>query len=440
MASPCKKPVNDARRCSTSIAKAGVMRPALPRPPARARCVSAKSIMRVGLPKEIKNREYRVGMTPANVATLNEAGHEVYVEAGAGEGSGFADSEYVAAGARMCASHADVFESSEMIVKIKEPIASEYPLIKRHHLVFTYFHFASCPELYVAMKDSGATCIAYECVEKADGSLPLLVPMSEVAGCLSVQMGMRFLEKTFGGSGVLLGGVAGVAPGVVTVFGAGNVGINATRTAAGLGASVYLLDSNLQRLRTLALSLPKNVITIAATPENVDKYLMLADVAVGATLVAGARTKTLITRQQLERMKPGSVFVDVSVDQGGVTEVTRPTTHDAPTYKVGGTTMYCVANMPGCVPRTSTHAITNATLPYTLELCAGGTTALLQNPELLKGLSLTRGTCTYKALADQFRDEYVEPRVALLHASAGRSGGEAAQSGEFGSGKTLILP
>lgn len=406
----------------------------------RCACVVAATLL--GVPKETKTREYRVSMRPSDVSALTAAGHQVFVERSAGEGAGFSDDEYKRAGASMCGAHAEVFEKAEMIVKIKEPIASEYGLVRPHHLLFTYFHFASCPELYAAMKASGATCIAYECVQKADGSLPLLVPMSEVAGCLSIQMGMRFLERTFGGSGVLLGGVPGVAPGVVTIFGAGNVGINACRTAAGLGATVYLLDSNLQRLRGLALSLPKNVVTLAATAENVERALLAADVAVGATLVTGARTKTLITRAQLEAMRPGSVFVDVSVDQGGVTEVTRPTTHDDPIYKVGETIMYSVANMPGCVPRTSTQAITNATLPYVLDLAAGGTTALLADPELLRGLNLAKGACTFRALADLFGDVYVEPRVALLAAagSNGNGSGAAVASGDYGSGKTLLLP
>jgi alanine dehydrogenase len=325
----------------------------------------------VGIPKEIKTHEYRVSMTPRGVQTLTHRGVRVLVEKGAGEGAGFMDNDYVRSGAKIACKE-DVFHDSNLIVKVKEPQPSEYDLIKRDQVVFTFFHFAGVPGLEAAMKERGAICFAYETVKKSDGTLPILAPMSEVAGRLAVQEGMRFLSRNNGGSGILLSGVPGVEPANVVVIGGGIVGTNAAQLAAGLGAKVFLLDNNIQRLRQLAQTMPTNVYTIFSTPSSIHDYLSIADLAVGAVLIPGKETPKIVSVDMLKDMKVGSVFVDVAIDQGGITPLSTPTSHDNPVFKVAGVTMYCVANMPGIVPYTSTQALANATLPYVDALATKG--------------------------------------------------------------------
>lgn len=365
--------------------------------------------MVIGVPKEIKNNENRVGMTPAGVAELVKHGHTVYVQQTAGANSGFADEDYVNAGARMLPTIEEVYAAAEMIVKVKEPIAPEYKLIRRGQVVFTYFHFAADRALTEAMIESGGICIAYETVELPDRSLPLLIPMSEVAGRMSVQEGARFLEKPQGGKGKLLGGVPGVRPARVLILGGGIVGCNAAQMAAGMGAEVMITDINLPRLRYLSEVLPKNVKTLYSSEHNIRQELPTIDLVIGSVLIPGDKTPHLITRDMLRLMKPGTVLVDVAIDQGGCFETSHPTTHSDPTYVVDGIVHYAVANIPGAVPFTSTMALTNATLPYTIALAdKGWQKACKDNPALALGVNVADGKVVYKAVADVFGLPYEE--------------------------------
>lgn len=363
--------------------------------------------MIVGIPKEIKNNENRVAVTPAGVKELTAHGHKVYVQATAGAGSGFSDADYIAAGAEMLADIADVYARAEMIVKVKEPIEQEYGLVRKGQLLFTYFHFASDLPLTKAMIESGATCIAYETVQLSNGSLPLLVPMSEVAGRMSVQEGARFLEKPQGGRGILLGGVPGVKPAKVLVLGGGVVGKNAALMAAGLGADVTIADISLPTLRHLAEVMPKNVKTLFSSTHNIEQELPTTDLVIGSVLVPGAKAPHLVTRQMLSLMKPGAVVVDVAIDQGGCFETSHPTTHAEPVYTVDNVIHYAVANIPGAVPCTSTLALTNATLPYALRLATlGWKEACRKDPALALGVNIVDGKIVYKAVADAFNLPY----------------------------------
>ena len=363
--------------------------------------------MIIGIPKEIKNNENRVGLTPAGVQEFVKRGHDVFVQASAGENSGFPDSAYEAVGARILPTIEEIYATAEMIVKVKEPIAPEYRLIRRGPLVFTYFHFASCEALTHAMIDSGAVCCAYETVERADRSLPLLIPMSEVAGRMATQEGRYFLEKPRGGKGVLLGGVPGVKPAKVFVIGAGVVGTAAARTAAGTGADVTICDISLQRLTYLADVMPRNVKTLMSSEYNIREELRHADLVIGSVLIPGAKAPKLVTREMLREMEPGTVMVDVAIDQGGCFETSHPTTHEDPVYYVDGILHYCVANIPGAVPRTSTLALTNATLPYALQLAdKGWRRAAKENPELALGLNIVEGRVVYRPVAEAWGLEY----------------------------------
>lgn len=363
--------------------------------------------MIIGIPKEIKNNENRVGLTPAGVQEFVKRGHDVFVQASAGENSGFPDSAYEAVGARILPTIEEIYATAEMIVKVKEPIAPEYRLIRRGQLVFTYFHFASCEALTHAMIDSGAVCCAYETVERADRSLPLLIPMSEVAGRMATQEGRYFLEKPRGGKGVLRGGVPGVKPAKVFVIGAGVVGTAAARTAAGTGADVTICDISLQRLTYLADVMPRNVKTLMSSEYNIREELRHADLVIGSVLIPGAKAPKLVTREMLREMEPGTVMVDVAIDQGGCFETSHPTTHEDPVYYVDGILHYCVANIPGAVPRTSTLALTNATLPYALQLAdKGWRRAAKENPELALGLNIVEGRVVYRPVAEAWGLEY----------------------------------
>ena len=365
--------------------------------------------MIIGVPKEIKNNENRVALTPAGVMELTRRGHEVYVQSTAGVNSGFPDEEYVAQGAKILPTIEDVYAIAEMIVKVKEPIAPEYKLIRKGQIVFTYFHFASSEPLTMAMLESGAICCAYETVERKDRSLPLLIPMSEVAGRMSTQEGRYFLEKPRGGKGKLLGGVPGVKPAKVFVIGAGVVGTAAARTAAGTGADVTICDISLQRLTYLADVMPKNVKTLMSSEYNIRQELKSADLVIGSVLIPGAKAPKLVTRDMLKDMEPGTVMVDVAIDQGGCFETSRPTTHEDPVYYVDGILHYCVANIPGAVPYTSTLALTNATLPYVIQLAnKGWEQACRDNEELRKGLNIVEGKVVYKPVAEAWGLQYDE--------------------------------
>lgn len=365
--------------------------------------------MVIGVPKEIKNNENRVGMTPAGVAELVKRGHTVYIQQTAGNNSGFADENYVNVGAKLLPTIEEVYAAAEMIVKVKEPIAPEYKLIRRGQVVFTYFHFAADRALTEAMIESGAICIAYETVELPDRSLPLLIPMSEVAGRMSVQEGARFLEKPQGGKGKLLGGVPGVRPARVLILGGGIVGCNAAQMAAGMGAEVMITDINLARLRYLSEVLPKNVKTLYSSAHNIRMELPTVDLVIGSVLIPGDKAPHLITRDMLPLMKPGTVLVDVAIDQGGCFETSHPTTHSEPTYVVDGVVHYAVANIPGAVPFTSTMALTNATLPYTVALAdKGWQKACKDDPALALGVNVAGGKVVYKAVADVFGLPYEE--------------------------------
>lgn len=359
--------------------------------------------MIIGVPKEIKNNENRVALTPAGAQELVKRGHTVHVQKNAGADSGFSDEVYAKAGAKITATAEEVFGLSEMIIKVKEPIEQEYTLIKKDQLVFTYFHFASYEPLTKAMIASGAVCLAYETVEREDRSLPLLIPMSEVAGRMAIQEGAKYLEKPLKGRGILLGGVPGVKPAKVLVLGAGIVGTHAAKIAAGMGAEVTILDVNLNRLRYLDDVMPKNVHTMVSNEYTIRELVRDHDLIVGAVLIPGAKAPMLVTRDMLKTMRPGTVLVDVAVDQGGCIETCKPTTHENPTFIIDDVVHYCVANMPGAVPYTSTLALTNATLPYAVRLANyGWKQACRENADLKKGLNIIQGEVVYKGVADTF--------------------------------------
>ncbi len=370
--------------------------------------------MIIGVPKEIKNNENRVALTPAGAQELTNRGHTVYVQQTAGVGSGFSDEEYQRAGAKMIQDAAEVYQLADMIIKVKEPIEPEYKLIKEGQLVFTYFHFASYEPLTKAMVQSKAVCLAYETVESADRSLPLLVPMSEVAGRMAIQEGAKYLEKPLKGRGILLGGVPGVKPAKVLILGGGVVGTNAAKIAAGMGADVTIMDVNLNRLRYLDDVMPKNVNTLMSSDYVLREIVKSTDLIVGAVLIPGAKAPKLVTRDMLKTMRPGTVLVDVAVDQGGCIETCTPTTHEDPTYIIDDVVHYCVANMPGAVPYTSTLALTNATLPYAIRLANDGwQKACKENTDLRLGLNMINGEVVYKAVADTFNLPYTDVNTFL---------------------------
>jgi len=359
--------------------------------------------MIIGVPKEIKKHENRVSLLPVGVENLTNAGHTVLVQKNAGHSSGFPDEEYTKYGATICETAEEIFNKADMIVKVKEPMPEECALIRPGQIVFTYFHFASSEELTRAIMDSGCIAIAYETIQEKNGSLPLLTPMSEVAGRMSVQLGARYLQRERGGRGILLGGVPGVDPGTVLIIGGGTVGTNAAQMAAGLGAHVYILDTNLERLRYLDNVMPANVHTMMSNAHNIRDLAARADLIVNGVLLPGAKAPKLITRKTLKTMKEGSVVVDVSIDQGGGLETSRPTDHENPTYVEEGVLHYCVTNMPGAVPVTSTIALTNATWPYTLELAnLGFCNAIKHHPSLAKGVNILDGVVTHPGVASAF--------------------------------------
>ena len=363
--------------------------------------------MRIGIPKEIKNNENRVGMTPAGVAEMIKHGHTVMVQHTAGEGSGFSDDEYKKVGAQILPTIEDVYREAEMIVKVKEPIEPEYKLVRKGQLLFTYFHFACEKELTDAMLKSGAICLAYETVQLPTGGLPLLQPMSEVAGRMASLNGAYYLQKTKGGKGKLISGVPGVSPTKVLVLGGGVVGEAAALMAAGLGADVTITDISLPRLRQLDLETPANVHTLYSSEHNIRQMLPNVDIVIGSVLIPGAKTPHLITKDMLKLMEPGTVMVDVAIDQGGCFETSHPTTHSEPVYTVDGVVHYCVANIPGAVPNTSTLALTNATLRYALALAdKGWKQACKDDSALYKGLNIVEGKVTYKGVADAFGLKY----------------------------------
>lgn len=365
--------------------------------------------MIIGVLKEIKVAENRVCMTPAGVEVLRENGHEVLVETQAGVFSGFSDADYVNAGATIAATAEEVYLRAEMVMHVKEPQPSEYAFIRKDQIVFTYFHFAASEELTRAMIDSGAVCIAYETIVGADGSLPLLTPMSEVAGRMAAQEAAKYAERTQGGRGILLGGVPGVQPATVLVLGGGTVGTHAAQMACGLGAKVYLLDTSLDRLRHLSEMMPKNCFPIMSSPATVRELVQEADVVIGAVLLHGAKAPKLVTREMLKTMKPGAVLVDVAIDQGGCFETSKPTTHSEPTFEVDGIVHYCVANMPGAVPLTSTVALTNATLPYAVKIADQGWQEVARkNSGIRAGLNVVAGKVTYAGVAEAFSMQYTD--------------------------------
>ena len=370
--------------------------------------------MRVGCPKEIKNNENRVGLTPAGVKVLAAAGHEVFMEAGSGLGSGFADAEFTAAGAKLLPTAAEVFEKSEMIIKVKEPQANEIAMLRKGQILFTYLHLAPDAEQTQGLLKSGVTAIAYETITDAHGRLPLLTPMSEVAGRMSVQIGAQYLQKTNGGRGMLLGGIPGVPPAHVVILGGGVVGIHALRMAVGLGARVTVLDRSLPTLRDLDDLFGNRIETLWSSQTHVEEVLPSADLVVGAVLVPGAAAPKLITRAMLKLMKQGSVIVDVAVDQGGCVETTKATTHADPVYFVDGVLHYGVANMPGAVPRTSTLGLTNATLPYAMKLAGmGWKAALASDKGFLAGLNTHEGLLTCKPVASEQKLPFTDPASLL---------------------------
>lgn len=362
--------------------------------------------MIVGIPKEIKDKEYRVAITPAGVDVLIKAGHKVIIEKAAGAGSGIMDEEYRKAGAEIAGKAHEVFELADMIVKVKEPLSQEYPLLRKGQILFTYLHLAPVPELTAALIKSGVSAIAYETVELQDGSLPILTPMSEVAGKIAVQVGAYYLMKANAGRGILLAGVPGVEKGKVAIIGGGVVGTNSAKVAIGLGAEVVIINRSLERLRYLDDIFGGKVKTLASNSYNIEKAVTEADLVIGAVLITGAKAPHLVTRDMIRRMKRGSVIVDVSVDQGGCVETIRPTSHSDPVYEVDGVIHYGVTNMPGAVPRTSTFALTNATLPYVVKLANVGIEALKQDPALAKGMNVFKGRITYKAVADAMGEKF----------------------------------
>src|SRR4051794_32201349 len=357
--------------------------------------------MHVGVPREVKNREYRVALTPAGVTELTRAGHTVLVERGAGEGSSIPDGDYTAVGARIVAASDDVWAAADLLLKVKEPIAEEYDRLRRGQTLFTYLHLAASKECTDALVASGTTAIAYETVQTADGALPLLAPMSEVAGRMAPQVGAHSLERAHGGRGVLLGGVSGVYAAKVVVIGAGVSGMNAAAIALGMQAEVVVLDRDIDKLRAADRIYQGHLQTVASNVYEVERAVLDADLVIGAVLVPGALAPTLVSNELVSRMKPGSVLVDIAVDQGGCFEDTRPTTHDDPTFRVHGSVFYCVANMPGAVPNTSTHALTNVTLPYVMALANEGTRAAVQsNPALAHGVNVAAGQVVLPEVAD----------------------------------------
>jgi alanine dehydrogenase len=365
--------------------------------------------MIVGILREIKAEENRVSMTPGGVEVMTQNGHTVLVEKKAGSGSGFLDEAYVLAGAEIIDKPEEIFKRAEMVMHVKEPLPPEYPYIRKGQIIFTYLHLAAAEELTQVLIKSGSICIAYETIQKPDLSLPLLTPMSEVAGRMAIQQGAKYLEMAQGGHGILLGGVPGVDPGTVVIIGGGIVGINAAKAACGLGAKVYVLDMNLERLRYLSDVMPPNCFLNMSKPSTVRRLIKEADVVVGAVLIPGAKAPRLITRDMLKTMKKGAVIVDVAIDQGGCFETSKPTTHSDPIYTVEGVVHYCVANMPGALPKTSTLALTNATLPYAVEIAnKGWQKAFKENPEIKSGANVVKGKVTHKGVADAFGLQYYE--------------------------------
>ena len=368
--------------------------------------------MIIGIPKEIKESEHRVGMTPSGVQTLIQNGHDVYVQNSAGQGSGHSDEDYSNVGANLLKTIEEIYDISEMIIKVKEPLKKEYSLIKEGQIIYTYFHFASSLELTKAMIDSKSICIAYETVENSDRSLPLLTPMSEVAGRMAAQQGAKFLEKHQKGCGILLGGVPGVSPAKAVVLGGGVVGTQSAKMLAGLGADVTILDISLDRLRELDDIMPKNVKTKFSNQYNIKQEIQNAHLVIGAVLIAGAKAPNLINKDMLKDLRKGAVLVDVAVDQGGCFETTKPTTHSSPTYIIDDVLHYSVANMPGAVPMTSTEALTNATVAYAIEIAnKGWKKACNENEPLKKGLNIINGDIVYKAVADAFDLNYTELNI-----------------------------
>ena len=370
--------------------------------------------MIVGILKEIKTEEHRVAMTPAGVEVMQHNGHTVLVEKNAGRDSGFTNSFYAKAGAEIVNTPAEIYKHCAMVMHVKEPLPSEYELIKKDQIIFTYLHLAALEELTKSLIKSRSINIAYETIQKADGSLPLLTPMSEVAGRMAIQQGAKYLEMVHGGEGILLGGVPGVSPGTVVIIGGGVVGTQAAKMACGMGAKVYVLDTSLERLRYLSDVMPSNCFPIMSDPAILRELLKKADLVVGAVLIVGAQAPKIITRAMLKTMKKGAVIVDVAIDQGGCFETSRPTTHNDPIYVVDGIVHYCVANMPGGVAKTSTRALTNATLPYALEIAdKGWKKAFRENPEIKLGANVVKGKVTYKGVAEAFGLKYV-PIDSLL--------------------------
>jgi len=363
--------------------------------------------MIVGILKEIKTEENRVCMTPAGVEVMRQNGHEVLVEKNAGIGSGFENKAYLTAGAEIIDTPKEIFERAKMVMHVKEPLPAEYDLIRKDQIIFTYLHLAAAEELTQVLIKSGSIGIAYETIQKEDGSLPLLTPMSEVAGRMAIQQGAKYLEMAHGGHGVLLGGVPGVDPGTVVIIGGGVVGTNAAKMACGLGAKVYILDMNLERLRYLSDVMPSNCFLLMSKPTTLRRLIKEADVVVGAVLIPGAKAPRLITREMLKTMKKGAVLVDVAIDQGGCFETSKATTHGEPIYTVEGVVHYCVANMPGAVSKTSTLALTNATLPYAVEIAnKGWEKAMQENPEIKLGANVVKGKVTYEGVAEAFGLEF----------------------------------
>jgi alanine dehydrogenase len=370
--------------------------------------------MVIGVPKETKADEYRVSLVPAGAEMLTQAGHTVLVEAGAGLGTSIADAEYAEHGAEVVPTAAEVWRRSELIVKVKEPLEPEFPLIRPDHVLFTYFHLAAGEALTRTLLGKGCTCIAYETIQEPDGSLPLLTPMSEVAGRMAIQEGAKYLERPQLGRGILLSGVPGVPPANIVIMGGGVVGLNAAKIAVGIGALVTVLDVNMDRLRYLDDIMPQNGFTLYSNPVNVRRMLREADLLIGAVLIRGDRAPTLVTREMLGLMKPGAVIVDVAVDQGGCVETIHPTTHSHPTYMVDGIVHYGVTNMPGAVAGTSTYALTNVTLPYLKQLAdKGWKRALRENGALAKGLNLSGGRVAFKPIAELFSLPPAEPEELL---------------------------
>jgi alanine dehydrogenase len=370
--------------------------------------------MIIGILKEIKTEENRVSMTPAGVEVMKQHGHKVLVEKGAGKGSGFTDASYATHGAEIIKTSKEIYKNADMVMHVKEPLPPEYSLLREGQILFTYLHLAADETLTNALIKSLSIDIAYETIQKDDGSLPLLIPMSEVAGRMSIQEGARYLEMSRGGEGVLLGGVPGVDPGTVLIIGGGIVGTNAAKMACGLGAKVYVLDASLSRLRYLSDIMPKNCFLLMSSPATIREIIKKADVVIGSVLIPGAKAPKLVTREMLKTMKKGSVMVDVAIDQGGCFETSKPTTHSDPVYTIDGVVHYCVANMPGAVAKTSTIALTNATLPYAIEIAdKGWKRALKENPEIRRGANVVEGTVTYKGVSDAFNMKYVNPESLL---------------------------